>query len=103
MVCWNHVSFDWSLARRGHKQKSSSWLTNSALLYEPNAGGGGCGVSPNEHSCAHAQGAQINVGDLTPHLTYACSLLTKPVQDFDLSFIQIQVGQPKSGQEVHLN
>jgi hypothetical protein len=31
-------------------------------------GGGGCGVSANEHSCAH--GAQINFEDLTPYLTY---------------------------------
>jgi hypothetical protein len=46
-----------------------SWLTNSAL-YEPKCrgGGGGCGVSANEYSCAH--GAQINFRDLTPHLTY---------------------------------
>jgi hypothetical protein len=38
----------------------------------PNAGGwggGGCGVSANGYNCAH--GAQINVGDLTPYLTYA--------------------------------
>jgi hypothetical protein len=35
----------------------------------PNAGGGGsCGVSANEYSCAH--GAQINFGDPTPYLTY---------------------------------
>ncbi len=35
----------------------------------PNAGGGGgCGVSANDYSCAH--GAQINFGDLTPYLTY---------------------------------
>ncbi len=36
-----------------------------------NAGGGvvaACGVSANEYSCAHE--AQINFGDLTPHLTY---------------------------------
>ncbi len=41
-----------------------SWLTNSALVLSPNAGGemGGCGVSANECSCAH--GAQINFGDL---------------------------------------
>ncbi len=35
----------------------------------PNAGmwgGGGCGFSANEYSCAH--GAQINFGDLTPYL-----------------------------------
>ncbi len=36
-----------------------SWLTNSALVYEPK-----WGVSANEYrSCAH--GAQINFGDLT--------------------------------------
>jgi hypothetical protein len=29
----------------------------------PNAGGGGSGVSANEYSCAY--GAQINFGDLT--------------------------------------
>ncbi len=46
-----------------------SWLTNSALVYEPKCGGGGAfGVSANEHS---AHGAQINFGDLTPCLTYA--------------------------------
>jgi hypothetical protein len=39
-----------------------SWLTNSALVYEPKCGGG-CGISANEYSCAH--GAQINFRDLT--------------------------------------
>ena len=39
-----------------------SWLTNSALVYEPNANDG------NEFSCAHE--AQINFGDLTLYLTY---------------------------------
>ncbi len=42
-----------------------SWLTNSALVYEPNCvrkGGGGCRVSANEYSCAHR--AQRNFGDL---------------------------------------
>ena len=35
----------------------------------PNAVGGGCcGVSANEYSCAH--GSQINFGDLIPYLTY---------------------------------
>jgi hypothetical protein len=33
-------------------------------------GGGDCGVSANEHSCAH--GAQINFGDLLHILTYMC-------------------------------
>ncbi len=47
-----------------------SWLTNSALVYEPKCGrgeGGGvvCGVSDDEYSCAH--GALINSGVLTPY------------------------------------
>ncbi len=48
-----------------------SWLTNRALVYEPECGGGGDGgvsASANEYSCA--QGAQINFGDLIPYLTY---------------------------------
>jgi hypothetical protein len=50
-----------------------SWLTNSALVYEPICvgGGGGCGVSANEYSSA--DGAQINFRDLTPYLTYDVS------------------------------
>jgi hypothetical protein len=36
-------------------------------------GGGGCGVSTNEYSCAH--GAQINFADLTAYLTYGSVLL----------------------------
>jgi hypothetical protein len=41
-----------------------SWLTNSALVYEPKCvgGGGGCWVSAKEYCCAN--GAQINFGDL---------------------------------------
>ncbi len=51
--------------------KSLSWLTNSALVYEPKCGGGGgCGVSANEYSY-EPHGVQINFGDLTPYLTYA--------------------------------
>jgi hypothetical protein len=41
----------------------------AASYMSPNAGGWCCGVSANEHGCAH--GAQINFGDLTPYLTYA--------------------------------
>jgi hypothetical protein len=37
-------------------------------------GGGGCGASANEYSCAN--GAQINFEDLTPYLTYAFSVIT---------------------------
>jgi hypothetical protein len=46
-----------------------SWLTDRSLVFmSPNAGGGGCGVSANEYSCAHR--AKINVGDLLPYLSY---------------------------------
>ncbi len=38
-------------------QRDVVW-PNSALVYEPKCGGGGCGVSANEYSCAH--GAQIS-------------------------------------------
>ncbi len=42
----------------------------------PNAGGWErCGASANEYSCAH--GAQINIGDLTPYLTYRCNAPAK--------------------------
>ncbi len=41
-VCWG----------QGDTQRCRlSWLTNSALVYEPKCGGGGCGVSANEYSC----------------------------------------------------
>ncbi len=40
------------------------WLTNSALVFEPEFGGeGDFGVSANEYSCAY--GAQINFRDLS--------------------------------------
>jgi hypothetical protein len=38
-------------------------------------GGGGCGVSANEYSCAHK--AQINYEDTTLYLTYALKFLWK--------------------------
>ncbi len=46
-----------------------SWLTNSALVYEPKSGGRGelRGISQWVQLYT---GAQINFGDLTPHLTY---------------------------------
>ncbi len=48
-----------------------SWLTNSALVYEPKCGGG-AGITGlfNEYSCAPRRRAQINFGDLTLYLTY---------------------------------
>jgi hypothetical protein len=49
-----------------------SWLTNSALVYEPICGGWsgwrGFEEPADEYSCTHR--AQINFGDLTPYLTY---------------------------------
>jgi hypothetical protein len=42
----------------------------------PNAGGGSCGISANEYSCAH--GAQINFEDQTPYLTYDVDPGTHP-------------------------
>ncbi len=43
----------------------------------PNAGGGGsCGASANEYSCAHhVKWSQNNCGDLPPHLTYVWDFL----------------------------
>jgi hypothetical protein len=38
---------------------------------------GGCGVSANEYSCTH--GAQINLGDLTPYLTYDSQLVVSTI------------------------
>jgi hypothetical protein len=60
------------LQNRGvRKRCRQSWLTNSALVYEPMQLCGNveglCGVSANEYSCAH--GAQINFGDKIPYLT----------------------------------
>ncbi len=45
-----------------------SWLTNSAILYEPKCVGRG-GVAWPQPMSLYA-GAQINFGDLTPYLTY---------------------------------
>jgi hypothetical protein len=46
-----------------------TWLTNSALVYEPELGGRwGCGVLANERICSH--GDQINFGDHIYYLTY---------------------------------
>ncbi len=55
------------------KRYRLSWLTNSALLYEPNCGGGGggAGSQPMSTNCAH--GAQINFEDLTPYWTYGAN------------------------------
>ncbi len=43
------------LLQRVTKGCHLSWLTNNALVYEP-----------NEYSCTHR--AQVNFGDLTPYL-----------------------------------
>jgi hypothetical protein len=53
-----------------------SWLTNSALVYSPNAGGGGefAESQPMSTAVHNAHGAQINFGDITPYLTYGANL-----------------------------
>ncbi len=68
-VLGNDFCVDW-INQGLTKRCRLSWLTISALIYEPKCGGrgGGCWVSANEHSCAH--GAQKNFGDVTPCLSY---------------------------------
>jgi hypothetical protein len=46
-----------------------SWLTNSALVYEPKCWGKGesCGISANEYSCTQET---KNFADLTSYLPY---------------------------------
>ncbi len=58
-----------------------SWLTNSALVYEPKCGGQGMrGLSQwVRPGCTH--GAQINFGDLTPYLTYDSTSLEPGLGD----------------------
>ncbi len=46
-----------------------SWMTNSALVYEPKCGGRGELRGINELVQLYT-GAQINFGDLPPYLTY---------------------------------
>jgi hypothetical protein len=55
---------------QGVTKRCLSWLTNSALLYEPNAGGeGGVAGSQLDTGVQLDTGAQMNFGDLTPYLT----------------------------------
>jgi hypothetical protein len=55
-----------------------SLLTNSALDMSPNAGGRLRGLSQwVQHITWH--GAQINVGDLPPYLTYACDITHREI------------------------
>ncbi len=51
-----------------------SWLTNSALVYEPKCGGYG-GLRQWVYSCSH--GAQINFGDLNFILNLAAADVSK--------------------------
>jgi hypothetical protein len=59
-----------SFTQGATKRCRLSWLTNSALVYEPKCGERGelRGLKPM--STAY-KGAQINFEDLTPYLTYA--------------------------------
>jgi hypothetical protein len=58
-----------------------SWLTNSALVYEPKCRGWDCGVSANEYSCAH--GAPNKLWRSNPYLTYVCTYLKSPQPSFN--------------------
>jgi hypothetical protein len=50
-----------------------SWLTNTALVYEPKCGGRG-GVAGSQSMSTAVQRSPINFGDITPYLTNAsCS------------------------------
>ncbi len=62
-----------SLGQGVTKRTRLSWLTNSALVYEPKDGGRG----ELRGLCQWVQmytGAQTNIGDLTPYLTYGMGL-----------------------------
>jgi hypothetical protein len=69
-------------------------------------GGGGCGVSANEYSCAN--GAQINFRDLTPYLTYAqlvriCVLLKLLLPDACVSHVESTFNFLKKKFSCHTN
>jgi hypothetical protein len=58
-------------ARESKKRCRLSWLTNSALVYEPKCGGrGGVSGSQSMSTAVQYTGAQINFGELNPHLIY---------------------------------
>ncbi len=57
-----------SIINNSESRTPGGYKEMSSISYmSPKAGGGDCGVSAYEYSCAH--GAQISFGDLTP-LTY---------------------------------
>ncbi len=74
-----------------------SWLTNSALVYEPKCGGS-CGVSANEVQYLQLYaGAQINFGDLTPYLTNGWVQWLRFVLDPVLVYSRSGFTESKSG------
>jgi hypothetical protein len=72
-MCCGRGTYRDGSARREEvtKRCRQSWLTNSALVYEPKCGGGGCGVSANEYSWAHGTQNKIWRSTVTPYLTYS--------------------------------
>ncbi len=73
------VLYNYTVNRGVTKICRLSWLTNSALEYEPKCGGGGrvAGSQPMSTAVHSAHGVQINFGDLTPYLTYGINYTCK--------------------------
>jgi hypothetical protein len=54
-----------------------SWPTNNALVFEPKCGGGGggCGVSANEYSCAHGARMKLKLEIYNGLAGHLCDVL----------------------------
>jgi hypothetical protein len=78
--------FTFLLAEQGvTKRCRLTWLTNSALVYDPKCGGGGsCGDTAYT-------GAQINFGDLTPYLTLCCRVIAVGSGEGDLLAVSLEL------------
>jgi hypothetical protein len=64
-ICSSHFTGKQGVAKRYRL----SWLTNSAFVYEPKCGGKGELRGLSQWIQLYT-GAQLNLGDLTPYLTY---------------------------------
>ncbi len=68
--CWKLTEDDQGFCAGVTKRCRLSWLTNSALVYEPKCGGSEGELRGLSRWVQLYTGAQINFGDLTPYLTY---------------------------------